>query len=304
MQRLSHMRIWIAWGSKRGGTEGIARMLAAQLRTRGHEVITRSAAESQVRDVDAVIIGGALYASRWHRSACRFVARNEDVLRTVPTWFFSSGPLDDSAARGDIPPTRQVEILMDRVGALGHKTFGGRLAPDARGFPASAMAKKHAGDWRDPAMIEGWADELARALPFAKPGAAIAQPGRSLLRLALHGFAGWALCTIAMTALLRLVPTTAALVTHLVLASLIFAGIAGHYFAARGAREPVATAGAFVAIFAILDAAIVAGFAGHRALLHGVLELWLPLAAIFFVTAAVGTIASIGAAPKRPLAHR
>jgi len=293
------MRIWIAWGSKRGGTEGIARMLAADLRARGHEVTARSAANSELRDVDAVILGGALYANRWHRSARRFVARNEDVLRTVPTWFFSSGPLDDSAVRGEIAPTRQVEILMDHVGALGHKTFGGRLEPDARGFVASAMAKKHAGDWRHPEAIHAWADGIARALPFAKPGAVIVQPGRSLPRLALHGLAGWAVCTIAMTALLWLLPTTAALVAHLVLVSLIFAAVASHYFGARGAREPVATAAAFVAIFAVLDAAIVAGLAGHRALLHGVLELWLPLVAIFIVTAAVGTIASIGVAPKR-----
>lgn len=278
-------------------------MLAEDLQARGHQVIARSAADiHRVRDVDAVIVGGALYANRWHRAARQFVARNEAVLRTIPTWFFSSGPLDDSAVRGEIAPTRQVEILMERVGALGHKTFGGRLEPDARGFPASAMAKKHSGDWRDPTMIHAWAADLARALPFAKPGAPITQPGRSFARLALHGLAGWALCAIAMTVLLWLVPTTVALVAHLVLAPVIFAGIARHYFAARGAREPVATAATFVAIVAILDAAIVAGLAGQHAMLHSALGFWIPLVAIFAMTAAVGILANIAAARKRPLA--
>jgi menaquinone-dependent protoporphyrinogen oxidase len=42
-----------------------------------------------------------------------------------------------------------VQALMERTGARGHVTFGGRLAPDAKGFPASAMAKKQSGDWRN-----------------------------------------------------------------------------------------------------------------------------------------------------------
>ena len=53
---------------------------------------------------------------------------------------------------------------LDRTGARGHATFGGRLSPDASGFPASAMAKKQAGDWRDPAQVRAWALLIARQL--------------------------------------------------------------------------------------------------------------------------------------------
>jgi menaquinone-dependent protoporphyrinogen oxidase len=74
----------------------------------------------------------------------------------MPVWLVSSGPLDDSAAQHEIPPTSQVRKLATRVGARDHVTFGGYLAPDARGFPASAMAKSKAGDWRDPAHIRRW----------------------------------------------------------------------------------------------------------------------------------------------------
>jgi hypothetical protein len=38
-------------------------------------------------------------------------------------WFFSSGPLDDSAERQEIPPMESVRKLMARVGARGHCTF-------------------------------------------------------------------------------------------------------------------------------------------------------------------------------------
>jgi menaquinone-dependent protoporphyrinogen oxidase len=53
---------------------------------------------------------------------------------------------------------------MERIGARGHVTFGGRLSPDAKGFPASAMAKKNAGDWRDPKQVRAWAHQLASEL--------------------------------------------------------------------------------------------------------------------------------------------
>jgi menaquinone-dependent protoporphyrinogen oxidase len=79
-------------------------------------------------------------------------------------WLFSSGPLDDSATTGEIAPIAQVQDLLQRVGARGHATFGGRLAPDAKGLPASAMAKTRAGDWRDPTRIRSWAATVAQEL--------------------------------------------------------------------------------------------------------------------------------------------
>ena len=86
-------------------------------------------------------------------------------------WLFSSGPLDDSAGERTIPPVGQVRSLIDRVNARGHATFGGRLAIDAKGFPASAMAKKNAGDWRDPECIRRWAGEIADSLVPSMPAA-------------------------------------------------------------------------------------------------------------------------------------
>jgi menaquinone-dependent protoporphyrinogen oxidase len=159
------MRVLVTYGSKRGGTEGLAHMVADGLRDCGLTVDVLPPAK--VRDVvfyDAVVVGGALYASRWHKAARRFVRKHIAALRQRPTYFFSSGPLDSSAASTDIPPVTGVRSLMDRTGARGHATFGGRLSPHARGFPASAMAKKHAGDWRDPVQVRAWALLIARQL--------------------------------------------------------------------------------------------------------------------------------------------
>jgi menaquinone-dependent protoporphyrinogen oxidase len=166
------MTILVAYGSKRGGTQGLAHMVADELGAEGFTVeVVPARIVRSVREYDAVIVGGALYAGRWHKDARRFVRRHQHDLRRRPVYLFSSGPLDDSAARVDIPPVKGVEKLMGDIGARGHVTFGGRLAPDAKGFPASAMAKKNAGDWRDAGQVHTWVQDIAPALRAqASPG--------------------------------------------------------------------------------------------------------------------------------------
>jgi menaquinone-dependent protoporphyrinogen oxidase len=164
------MSILVAYGSKRGGTAELANMVAGAFRDQGFTVDVAPA--RSVRSVDgyqAVVVGGALYALRWHRDARRFVKRHARELGARPTYLFSSGPLDDSATKREIPPVKGVKALMVKIGARGHSTFGGRLAPDATGFPARAMAKKSAGDWRDPDQVRSWV--LAITADLQRPAA-------------------------------------------------------------------------------------------------------------------------------------
>ena len=166
------MTVLVTYGSTRGGTEELAQTVADALRQEGLAVdVVPARAVRGVGGYDAVVVGGALYAFHWHRDARRFVKRHTAELRRRPTYFFSSGPLDDSAVQGGIPPVKGVDALMRRVGALGHTTFGGRLSPEAKGWPASAMAKKHAGDWRDRDQVRTWAGAIAPQLR-----AGVAQP--------------------------------------------------------------------------------------------------------------------------------
>jgi menaquinone-dependent protoporphyrinogen oxidase len=206
------MRVLVTWGSKRGGTEGVGRTLRDALETHGFESVALSVDEVKELDTfDAAIVSSALYSNRWTRGAVRFVNRHLDQLRKVPVWFFSSGPLDDSADREEIAATRQVAVLAERIGAQGHVTFGGRLKGDAKGFPASAMAKSKSGDWRNPERIRAWADKLAGELPSAAPLAPVKRLARSITRLLAHAVTGWAVCAITMIALLQVVTLTAAL---------------------------------------------------------------------------------------------
>lgn len=159
------MRALVTYGSKRGGTAELAEMLAADLKARQLETdVIPAAFVDSLNGYDVVIVGGALYANRWHPDARQFVRRHRKALRSRLVWLFSSGPLGDAYQSPDIPPVRQVAALARKIGARGHVTFGGRLDPDASGLVAHSLAATMAGDWRDPAAIDRWAAEIVRQL--------------------------------------------------------------------------------------------------------------------------------------------
>ena len=80
------MRVLVTWSSQRGGTEGIGRMLAEALGTRGFDVVAKPAAQLPRLDTfDAVVVGGALYANCWRADLRRFVNRHREQLHSPPS---------------------------------------------------------------------------------------------------------------------------------------------------------------------------------------------------------------------------
>jgi menaquinone-dependent protoporphyrinogen oxidase len=165
--------VLVAYGSKRGGTAEIAEWVGEALRDAGLLVEVRPARKVRKLDAyDVVVLGGALYMGRWHKDARRFVRRHACALRARPVWLFGSGPLDRSAEQEQttqIPGTGGMVRAADQIGAHEHMVFGGRLRPDAKGFPASAMAKKMAGDYRNEARVRTWAVGIAAGVAEAAP---------------------------------------------------------------------------------------------------------------------------------------
>ena len=159
------MRILVVHGSKRGGTAGLADMIGSALTGLGHEVTVAPARTvSSLPDVGAVVVAGGIYAGRWHGDARWFVKHHAAALKALPVWLVGSGPLDDTADTGTFQLGSTVLDLAEKIGARGTQAFGGYLSADAKGFPASSMAKTHAGDWRDPEHVQRWAREVDAAL--------------------------------------------------------------------------------------------------------------------------------------------
>lgn len=241
------MRVLVTWGSTRGGTAGIAEHIASTLEHHGHQVVCVPARDAPSPEgFDAAVIGGALYANRWHHEARHFVEHHLPQLRRIPTWLFSSGPLDESADRNDTAPTRELRALLARTGAVEHVTFGGRLDSAATGFVAARMAKDHAGDWRNPARIDAWAEALAHDLPNAKPRPYEELHGHALHRIIEYGAVAWAVSAAPLLA--------PSLVVSALLAVLAFGLLAHRYQAEVGAYGPLLTAALWAGFAAVLDA--------------------------------------------------
>lgn len=161
------MKVLVALGSRNGSTAGVAEMIASALRGEGIDADVASA--GGVRDVSgyaAVVLGGALYAGRWDGDARKFAPRHAKAMAGRPVWLFSSGPLDDSADKTDIPPpVAHVRVAMNSLQAREYVTFGGRLTEQAKGFIAKSMVHNgRGGDLLNPDRIAAWSRAVANAL--------------------------------------------------------------------------------------------------------------------------------------------
>jgi menaquinone-dependent protoporphyrinogen oxidase len=163
---MSTSNVLVAYGTKNGSTAGIADMIVATLRADGLTAEACPAADVRsVEEYDAVVLGGALYAGRWHRDSRTFARHYADALQSRPVWLFSSGPLDNSADKRELRPVSQVVKIATRVGAVEHVTFGGRLTKDAAGFMAKAIVRAgKGGDFRNPERIAAWSHTIATHL--------------------------------------------------------------------------------------------------------------------------------------------
>ncbi|MFF7794479.1 flavodoxin domain-containing protein [Streptomyces sp. NPDC007991] len=164
-------RVLVAYGTTNGSTAQIAEAIADVLRRQGLTAEAMPArAVASVQSYDAVVVGGGLYAGRWHKDARRFVRRHARELARRPLWLFSSGPLDPSASERDIPPVPGVRRAMIRLDAREHVTFGGRLEEGAKGFIArKILSSGKGGDFRDFGQIEAWAARIAGELVKEPP---------------------------------------------------------------------------------------------------------------------------------------
>jgi menaquinone-dependent protoporphyrinogen oxidase len=157
-------RVLVAYASKLGSTAEIAREIAAGLEHRGH--VAEALPVREVRSLDgwdAVVLGSALYAAHWQRDANRFVERHRAALAERPVWLFSSGPLDARQAAANLPIAAACAVIVEGFACREHRTFGGRLAPDAPVDPQ--VLKTHPiGDFRDWEAIRAWAAAIAASL--------------------------------------------------------------------------------------------------------------------------------------------
>ncbi|MGA2666083.1 MAG: flavodoxin domain-containing protein [Nitrososphaerales archaeon] len=176
------MKVLVAYASRYGATKGIAEFIGARLAQRGIQAEVRDVRDLDgPGEIDASVIGSALYMFRWMKDAKRFVSRNREALASHPVWLFSSGPVGTKTtdARGrdllEASGPRELGELREMLTPRDHRVFfgafdGSRLRGTDGLFYRMARRSKDAresmpeGDYRNWKAIEAWADGIAQAL--------------------------------------------------------------------------------------------------------------------------------------------
>lgn len=161
-------RVLVAYASKLGSTAEIAEAIAQVLRDGGHYAAAIPARDvASLEDWDAVVLGSAVYAAYWQRDARKFTEKFADDLRARPLWLFSGGPLDRRLAKTDQPITPHGAELTATLGAIAHRTFGGRLSADAA-VSEQVRQTHRLGDFRDWQKIVEYGYRIGRELDRMK----------------------------------------------------------------------------------------------------------------------------------------
>jgi menaquinone-dependent protoporphyrinogen oxidase len=160
------MNVLVAVATKHGSSLEIGQVIESTLRSSGLGVELQRLDEAPVLDGhDAVVLGSSVYSGHWMRSARDFADANEDALRQMPLWLFSSGPVGDPPKPLENPA--EVAGLVKRLGARGHRLFGGKIDGSELRVAEKALialVRAEQGDFRPWSEISEWAESIAETL--------------------------------------------------------------------------------------------------------------------------------------------
>ena len=180
----------VVYGSRHGGTQGIAERIGEVLRAEGVDAVVASADHARdVGSADAFVIGSGVYMGSWLNEPLDFVRNHADILASRPVWLFSSGPLPGATGATNVADPMELALgpaqgpgsggrkKLDELTAAthprGHRVFHGAFDPKD---PPRAMSERlvrlmpvakralPAGDFRNWDDIEAWAREIAASL--------------------------------------------------------------------------------------------------------------------------------------------
>ncbi|WP_152191972.1 flavodoxin domain-containing protein [Georgenia satyanarayanai] len=153
------MRILVVAASKHSSTTEVADLIGTELGSLGHDVRREPVETAETGDAEAVVLGSAVYMSRWMAPARDFAERNAAVLAAVPTWVFSVGLV---GAEAD-DPLRIEEKVLDKVSPVGAAAFTGRLDSailSLRERSVTRLTQAPEGDQRDWHAVRAWARSI------------------------------------------------------------------------------------------------------------------------------------------------
>jgi menaquinone-dependent protoporphyrinogen oxidase len=161
------MKLLVAYASKYGSTAEIADVIGQELRKRQHQVEVKSVEDVDSLDrYDGFVIGSALYAGGWMKSAVSFLRSNEEGLKSHPVWLFSSGPTgqgDPNQILEGWTFPEDLEAVTEKIQPKDIFLFHGKIDPDRLSSTERMIIKSvkaTVGDFRDWLVVRGWARRI------------------------------------------------------------------------------------------------------------------------------------------------
>jgi menaquinone-dependent protoporphyrinogen oxidase len=145
------MQVLVTAATKYGATGEIARAIGDALRDRGLDcAVVPPEHVEEVDGYDGVVLGSAVYAGHWLKSARKLVDRLGGESAKRPVWLFSSGPIGDPP-KPEEDPVDVAEVLA-ATGAREHRVLAGKLVRRQLSFPERPIVsalRVPEGDFRD-----------------------------------------------------------------------------------------------------------------------------------------------------------
>jgi menaquinone-dependent protoporphyrinogen oxidase len=162
--------ILLAYATRFGSTQEVAETVAAALREAGLKVDLQPM--QQVKTLDgyaAVVLGAAIYNTKWHADAHQFLAQHQAALKQRPVAIFTLGPLSTSAsAMRNSRHQLDKELAKYRwLKPVAVEVFAGKYDPKkpGMGFFERLLPAR---DYRDWEAIRAWANALPAQLQRAE----------------------------------------------------------------------------------------------------------------------------------------
>jgi menaquinone-dependent protoporphyrinogen oxidase len=162
-------KVLIAYTSRRGSTEEIARGIGTELEAAGNSVeVADMKGIASVEGYRAVVIGAPVYLAQVEKPLPAFVARNREGLLKVPVAAFAVGIAPVNPKVGSVDEVLgKLRAALDPVQPVAVTMFAGRLEMSRMSFVERTLVgamKVLTGDFRDWDAIRAWARELPAVL--------------------------------------------------------------------------------------------------------------------------------------------
>lgn len=158
-------KILVAYATRYGSTEEIAKEIAATLKKAGYDAEYKNISDiSSVKEYGAVIAGSAIHMGKWLPEARDFIQINKDYLNKVPLFLFSCGITlsnpDEHITRKALFATDEIKqyVTPKKIGLFAGKLEKDLISDSDREL--IILAKPQCGDFRNFRKIINWTKEI------------------------------------------------------------------------------------------------------------------------------------------------